>query len=153
METDRLGSDGRRIFTADLKREQIERVVKGSVTLSELSRELSVSASVVRRWKHLSESGSGSAMQANEEVVPARELRTANERIGKLEHALGKKAMEVEILQAARNELERQSPPSGHWVNSTKLRGTRPISTQLQRTQRVQLAALTSARPMVRATP
>ena len=58
METHRRGSDGRRVFTADFKREQIERVLRGSITPSELSRELSVSPSVVRRWKHLAERGS-----------------------------------------------------------------------------------------------
>jgi transposase-like protein len=72
METHRRGLDGRRIFTADFKREQIERVLRGSVTLSELSRELSVSPSVVRSWKHLAERGSASAIEANEEVVRAR---------------------------------------------------------------------------------
>lgn len=108
METHRRGLDGRRIFTADFKREQIERVLRGSISLSELSRELSVSPSVVRRWKHLSERGSETAMQANEEVVPARELKVANERIRELERALGKKAMEVEILQAARDELKKR---------------------------------------------
>ena len=108
METHRRGLDGRRIFTADFKREQIERVLRGSITLSELSRELSVSPSVVRRWKHLAERGSASAIEANEEVVPARELKAANERIRELERALGKKAMEVEILQAARDELKKR---------------------------------------------
>ena len=58
MEIHRRGLDGRRIFTADFKREQIERVLAGSVTLSELSRKLAVSPSVVRRWKHLAERGS-----------------------------------------------------------------------------------------------
>ena len=99
METHRRGSDGRRVVTADFKREQIERVLRGRITLSELSRELSVSPSVVRRWKHRAERGSETAMQANEDVVPARELKAAHERIRELERALGKKAMEVEILQ------------------------------------------------------
>ena len=102
------GSDGRRVFTADFKREQIERVLRGSVTLSELSRELSVSPSIIRRWKHLAERGSETAMLANEEVVPIRELRAANDRIRELERALGKKSLEVEILQAARDELKKR---------------------------------------------
>lgn len=115
METHRRGSDGRRRFSTEFKREQIERVLKGSITLSELSRELSVSPSVVRRWKHLAERGSETAMSANEEVVPIRELKAANERIRELERALGKKSLEVEILQAARDELKKR--PSYYGVS------------------------------------
>lgn len=47
METHRRGSDGRRIFSAQFKQEQIARVVKGELTLAELARELAVSPSVV----------------------------------------------------------------------------------------------------------
>ena len=108
METHRRGADGRRLFTAPFKQEQLARVARQELTLAELARELSVSPSVVRRWKHLAERGSVSAIEANEEVVPARELKAANERIRELERALGKKAMEVEILQAARDELKKR---------------------------------------------
>ncbi len=115
METHRRGSDGRRRFSAEFKREQVERVLGGKVTLSELSRELSVSPSVVRRWKHLAERGSETAVSANEEVVPIRELKAANERIRELERALGKKSLEVEILHAARDELKKR--PSYYGVS------------------------------------
>lgn len=47
-------------------------------------------------------------MEANEEVVPIRELKAANDRIRELERALGKKSLEVEILQAARDELKKR---------------------------------------------
>ena len=43
METHRRGSDGRRYFTADFKQEQIARVAKQELTISELARELSIS--------------------------------------------------------------------------------------------------------------
>lgn len=51
METHARASDGRRRFTAEFKREQMSRVSRGEVTLAELSREIDVSPSVVRRWK------------------------------------------------------------------------------------------------------
>ena len=78
------------------------------VTLSELARELAISPSVVRRWQHLSTNGSSAAVDANEEVVPVSELRAAHQRIKDLERALGKKAMEIEILQAARDEVKKR---------------------------------------------
>jgi transposase-like protein len=40
---------GKRLFTPEFKREQIGRVVRGEVTMAELSRELEVSPSLVRR--------------------------------------------------------------------------------------------------------
>lgn len=64
-------------------------------------------SSVIRRWKHLSARGSTTARSANEAVVPASELRAAEQRICEFECALGKKAMEIEILQAACDELKK----------------------------------------------
>jgi transposase-like protein len=55
METHRRGSDGRRRFTPEFKREQVARVQRGEVTMAELSRELAVSHSLVRKWKVLLE--------------------------------------------------------------------------------------------------
>src|SRR5215207_45035 len=98
METHRRGSDGRRIFSAEFKREQIGRVLRKELTVAELSRELGVEQSVVRRWKHLADRGSTTAVAANWEVVPASELRAAQQRIREHGCALRKKTMEVEIL-------------------------------------------------------
>ena len=50
METHRKGSDGRRLFTAQFKQEQVARLNHQDLTLSELARELAISPSVVRRW-------------------------------------------------------------------------------------------------------
>lgn len=108
METHRRGSDGRRIFIAAFKQEQVGRVVRQEVTVAELARELAVSFSVVRRWHHLSATGSSAAVSADEDVVPASEWRLAQARIKELERALGKKVMEIEILQAARDEVKKR---------------------------------------------
>ena len=107
METHRRGSDGRRLFTASFKQEQLARVAREELTLAELARELAISPSVVRRWQQLSTNGSRAAVRADEDVVPASALRAAQQRIKELERALGKKAMEIEILQAAREEVKK----------------------------------------------
>ena len=108
METHRRGADGRRLFNAPFKQEQLARIARGELTLPELARELAISPSVVRRWQRLSTNGSAAAVRADEEVVPASELRAAQQRIQELERALGKKAMEIEILQAARDEVKKR---------------------------------------------
>ena len=115
METLRRGEDGRRIVNADCKREQMAPIARKALTRAELSRELAVEPSVVRRGKHLSERGSQTAVATNEDVVPASELRAAQQRIRDLERALGKKTMEVDILQAAREEINKR--PSYYGVS------------------------------------
>jgi transposase len=108
MQTHRRGSDGRRYFSTEFKQEQIARVARGELTPSELARELAVQPSVVRRWQHLIAKGSSAAVASNQEVVPIAELKAAQQRIRELERALGKKTMEVEILQAARDEVKKR---------------------------------------------
>ena len=108
MEKHRRAADGRRLFTAEFKREQLARLGRQQRTLAELSRDLTISPSVVRRWHRLSTAGSTAAVGANEDVVPASELRLALARIKDLERALGKKVMEIEILQAARDEVKKR---------------------------------------------
>ncbi len=111
----RRAADGRRLFSAGFKREQIERVVRGEMTLAGLSRELDVRPSVVRRWKRRYEQGALTAVESNDHVVPARLLREAEGRIRELERALGRKTMEVEILQAAGREVTKR--PSWYGVS------------------------------------
>lgn len=107
MESHRRAADGRRMFTPQFKQEQLARIERQEVTGAELARELSVSAQLVRQWQRLSTKGSATAVSANEEVVPVSELRAAHLRIRELERALGKKTMEIEILQAARAEVKK----------------------------------------------
>jgi transposase len=108
METHRRKSDGRRIFTAQFKQEQVARLNRQELGIAELARELSVSPQLIRQWQRLSTEGSAAAVTANEAVVPASELRLAQQRIRELERALGKKVMEIEILQAARDEVKKR---------------------------------------------
>ena len=51
MERFRRAVNGKRLFTAQFKREQAGRVLRGEVTVAELNRELEMSPSLVRRWK------------------------------------------------------------------------------------------------------
>ena len=102
-------ADGRRIFTVEFKRGIVQQLVKGEKTLAEVSRELDIQPSVIREWKRRVEAGATTAVAANEDVVPASALREAQQRIRELERLLGRKQMEVEILQAAQ-EVVKKSP-------------------------------------------
>ena len=108
MEQGSRGSDGRRLFTAEFKRTQIDRILKGEITASELSRELGVARSLIQRWKHLATKGAEAAVGSNGEVVPLAELRAAQARIKELERLVGKQTMELEILRAARDEVKKR---------------------------------------------
>ena len=99
MENIPRGSDGRRLFTPEFKREQVGRLVRGELTLTELSRELGISRSVLQRWKHLITQGGETAVAANEDVVPASELRAAQQKIRELvSHEIGVRALAANPL-------------------------------------------------------
>ena len=53
-------SDGRRIFTDEFKREQIDRVWRGELTVAELGRKLGIARSLLQRWKRLMPPGARS---------------------------------------------------------------------------------------------
>lgn len=108
MESVAKGSDGRRLFTAEFKRAQIDRLLKGEITASELSRELGVARSLIQRWKHLATKGAEAAVGSNGDVVPVADLRAAQVRIKELERLVGKQTMELEILRAAREEVKKR---------------------------------------------
>jgi transposase len=74
-----------------------------------------VEQSAIRRWTHLVDRGSTTAVSANEDTVPASELRAGQRRITELERALSRKTVEVEILQAARDAVKKR--PSYYGVS------------------------------------
>ena len=108
MEHVARGSDGRRLFTAEFKRAQIDRLLKGEITAAELSRELGVARSLIQRWKYLATQGAEAAVGSNGDVVPLAELRAAQVRIKELERLVGKQTMELEILRVARDEVKKR---------------------------------------------
>jgi transposase len=94
-------SDGRRIFTAEFKREHIGRVLRGELTLAELSRKLGIARGLLLRWKRLMTQGAETAVAAHAGMVPASELRAAEEHIRELERLVGRLTVELEALRAA----------------------------------------------------
>jgi transposase len=99
-------SDGRRIFTAEFKREQIGRVLRGELTLAELSRKLGIARSLLQRWKRLMPQGPEIAGVARGRVMPASELRAAHY-IRELQLLVGKQAVELEFLRTELDALKK----------------------------------------------
>ena len=84
----------------------VQQLLKREKTLPEISRELGIRPSVIREWKRRVEAGATTARAANEDVVAASALREAQQRIRELKRLLGRKQMEVEILQAAQEVVK-----------------------------------------------
>lgn len=95
-------SDGRRIFTDEFKRDQIDRVLGGELTLAELSRKLGIARSLLQRWKRVMPQQNGTVGAANGRRTPRTELR-GDEYIRELQLLLGRQTVELELL---REELD-----------------------------------------------
>lgn len=104
-------SDGRRIFTDGFKREQMARVWRGELTLSELSRKLGIARSLLQRWKRLLPQQGAISSPARIRVSPASELRT-DQYIRELQLLVGKQTVELELLRGELDALKkRRTPP------------------------------------------
>jgi len=97
-------ADGRRIFTEDFKREQIGRVLRGELTLAELSRKLGIARSLLQRWKRSSiQDGDGDGVAGVARVsVPAAQY------IRELQLLVGKQTVELELLRAELAALRKE---------------------------------------------
>ena len=96
-------SDGRRIYSAEFKQEQIGHVVRGELTLSELSRKLGIARSLLQRWKRqVAASVNGLPVQTVR-AGRASGLRSPDFQVAELQRLIGKQAVELDNL---RGELD-----------------------------------------------
>lgn len=100
-------SDGRRIFTDAFKRQQIDRVLRGDLTLAELSRKLGIARSLLQRWKRLMPLGDGNPRVNGVRGNHTSELR-ATQYIRELQLLLGKQTVELELLRAELDDLKKR---------------------------------------------
>jgi transposase-like protein len=99
-------SDGRRIFTAEFKREQIGRVLRGELTLADLGRKLGIARSLLQRWKRNAPRGPGLAGASRGYETPVIKLRP-DQYIRELQLLVGKQTVELEILRAELDALQK----------------------------------------------
>jgi transposase len=91
----------RRRFTAEEKRQLVAEAAGPGSSVSLVARRHGLSSSLLFRWRRLMEQGELESLGADEPVVPASEARQLRARVRELERLLGKKTLEVEILQEA----------------------------------------------------
>jgi transposase-like protein len=97
-------SDGRRIFTAEFKREQIGRILRGELTLADLSRSLGIAPSLLHRWKRHASHESAPLNGSRRFAMPVGTLRT-DRYIRELQLLVGKQTVELELLRAEMDAL------------------------------------------------
>src|SRR5579871_4080439 len=91
----------RRRFTTEQKLAVVAETMQPGMSISYVARRHGLSPSVVFRWRRLMAEGGQQAVQADDAVVPASDLRRLEERVRELERLLGRKTLEVEILKEA----------------------------------------------------
>jgi transposase len=83
-----------RKFTAQQKTELVIASLRGPKTIAELCREHDISESLLRKWREQFLAAGAERLQGKSERTEADELRR---QVSRLERALGRKTMEVEI--------------------------------------------------------
>ena len=91
----------RRRFTTEQKLAVVAETMQPGMSISYVARRHGLSPSLVFRWRRLMNEGGHEAVRADDEVVPAADLRRLEERVRELERQLGRKTLEVEILKEA----------------------------------------------------
>lgn len=106
-------SDGRRIFTDEFKREQIDRVWRGEMSLAELSRKLGIARSLLQRWKRIMPSAAAPGGSAARHVTPTSGLR-AEQYIRDLQQLLGKQTAEIAMLRSELDAMRARRRAENH---------------------------------------
>ena len=91
----------KRRYTLEQKKALLFAAQAPGESLSSIARRYGVSPSLLFLWRRAMESGEDKGLESGEEVVPASQLKQAETRIRELERVLGKKTMQVEILEEA----------------------------------------------------
>lgn len=91
----------RRRFTPEQKRAFLDEAGRTGNSISEVARRYGLSPSMLFQWKRAMDDATKKGLKANEKVVPESEVKKLKARIRELERALGKKTMQVEILEEA----------------------------------------------------
>ena len=109
----------RRHYTPEQKRALLDEAIRPGASVSEVARKYGVAPSMLFQWKRVMDDATKKGLKANERVVPESEVKKLEARIRELERALGRKTMQVEILEAA-IELTREKKLSSRGNSSDK---------------------------------
>ena len=102
----------RRRFTAEFKRDQVGRVLRGELTVAELSRKLGIAPSLLHRWKRLTSNGGAVNGVADGHSTPVSKLGTARY-IRELQVLVGRQLVELELLRTELSALKKSRASRG----------------------------------------
>lgn len=91
----------RRRFTPEQKRALLGEAARPGRSISQVSREYGVAASLLFKWKSAMDHATRKSLKRNEPVIPESEVKALKQRVRELERLAGKQAMTIEILQEA----------------------------------------------------
>jgi len=91
----------RRRWTAAEKARMVEASSQPGMNVSYVARQHGVAPNLLFRWRKLMADGGKAALDAGEQVVSITEVKALKKQIRELQRLLGKKTMQVEILQEA----------------------------------------------------
>jgi transposase len=91
----------RRRYSVSEKIRMVEESSQPGMSVSYVARKYGISPSLLFSWRRRMAEGGRKAVQTDEEVVGASEVRELKKRIRELERILGKKTLENEILKEA----------------------------------------------------
>lgn len=91
----------RRRFSTDQKMSLLREAEEPGQSISSVARRYGISPSLMFRWKKMMDEGALAGLAADEAVVAERQVKELQTKVRELERLLGKKTMEVEILQEA----------------------------------------------------
>ena len=91
----------RRHFTAEQKRALLDEARRPGQTMSGVARRYGVAPSLLFHWKRVMDDASSKGLKANEQGIPLSEVKKLRARIRELERALGKKSLQVDLLEEA----------------------------------------------------
>lgn len=96
-----LSRPPRRWLSAEQKMLIVEDSYQLGMNVAEIARKHNVGVSSLVKWRKLAKTGGLMSVQKEESVVPLSEVKKLKHRIRELERIVGKKTIEVEILQDA----------------------------------------------------
>lgn len=91
----------RRRWSAEDKQQLLKEADEPGNSMSSVARKYGISSSQMFAWRKQFQKGGQIAIRANDDVVPATDLKAAQAKIRELERQLGRKTMESEILKEA----------------------------------------------------
>ena len=93
------GVERRRCWSVEEKRQMIEETYIPGMSVSHVARKYGINPSQLFYWRRLMEKGALQGISSQEELVPKSQVKELEKRIRELERLLGKKTLQVEILE------------------------------------------------------